>query len=328
MPVFTPPVVVTTPTATPIQKPAVESTATSTPTPTSEQLAKKSLEQAYAEEKRGDHSLAAHDYTEAIRLQAGDGKTYRARGKVYLEMNQYEKAIGDFTEAIRLRQADAGLYHDRAHAYEQLKEYEKAIADYSAAIRLEPGNASYYSNRAAIFDAMGDKGRAEQDRAKAENIRNPAHSPSPTATPSVLAIAGKTPSSAETTGSPGTTSFDGTWEVTVVAPNYVDQTGKHVRGFRSQYYVYVRNGVLHGEKPASPKSVYPSPHVMDGKIRPDGSADLVVTGLSGDPISNEANSKPGTPFRYEVKARFGADHGTGNSVGYRPRAYAFVRRAR
>jgi serine/threonine protein kinase len=335
-PISTPPIILATPAPTPIPRPAASSTPaatsaptpTSTPTPTNEQLAKKSLEQAYAEERKGDHSLAVHDYSEAIRLQPSDGKTYKARGKIYVEMKQYEKAIGDFTEAIRLKQADAGLYHDRAHAYEQLKEYEKAIADFAVAIRLEPGNASYYNERATVFEAMADKGRAEQDREKAEELRNPGHSPSPTATPTPLAIAPKNQSPAEISGSTGTTSFDGTWQVNVDAPNYVDPTGKHVRGFRSQFYVYVRNGVLHGEKLSGAKNPYPSPHVMDGKIQPDGSADLVVTGVSGDPLHNEANSKPGTPFRYEVKARFGGDHGTGSSVGYRPRAYTFVRRAR
>ena len=337
-PVFTPPVVVTTPAPTPIQKPAVEPTATSTPTPTNEQLAKKSLEQAYLEEKRGDHNLAARDYTEAIRLQPGDGKTYRARGKVNLETKQYEKAVGDFTEAIRLRQHDAALYNDRAHAYEQLKEYEKAIADFAVAIRLEPGNASYYYDRAKVFDAIADKARAEQDRTKAEELRNPPHSPSPTATPTASAIAEKTQSPAETAGSTGTTAFDGTWSVTVVAPDYVDPTGKRVRGFRSQFYVYVRNGVLHGANSDKPHAVqkpggfssssYFSPHEMNGKIQPDGSANMVVTGFSGNPEYSPGNEKPGTSFRYEVTAKFGGDHGTGNSVGYRPRAYSFVRRAR
>jgi hypothetical protein len=67
---------------------------------------------------------------------------------------------------------------------------------------------------------------------------------------------------------------------------------------------------------------------MDGKIHPDGSADLVVTGYSGEPAYSPGNEKPGTPLRYEVKAKFGGDNGTGDGVGYRPRAYSFVRRAR
>ena len=85
---------------------------------------------------------------------------------------------------------------------------------------------------------------------------------------------------------------------------------------------------MHGQKPGNPKSLYPSPQVMDGKIHPDGSADLVVTGYSGEPAYSPGNEKPGTPLRYEVKAKFGGDNGTGDGVGYRPRAYSFVRRAR
>jgi serine/threonine protein kinase len=333
-----PAIVVGTSTPTPVPKPVVEPTLTPTPTPTNEQLAKKSLEQAYAEEKRGEHTLAARDFTEVLRLQPGDEKTYRARAKVYVEMKQYARAITDFSEAIRFRPNDATLYTDRAHSHLLLKEYEKAVADFTAAIRLEPGNASFYVDRAMAFDAMADKGSAEQDRAKAEELRNPAHSSSPAATPMPLAVAGKAPSPAETPGSSGTTAFDGTWEVTVVAPSYVDPSGKHVRGFRSQFYVYVRNGLLRGgnsEKPHTPQkaggfsgSSYFSPHEMSGKIQPDGSADLVVTGFSGDPAYSPGTEKSGTPFSYGVKAKFGGDHGTGNSVGYRPRAYSFVRRAR
>jgi tRNA A-37 threonylcarbamoyl transferase component Bud32 len=320
--------VVGTPAPTPAPKPVVEPTLTPTPTPTNEQSAKKSLEQAYTEEKKGDHTLAARDFTEALRLQPGDEKTYRARAKVYVQMKQYSRAISDFSEAIRLRPNDAALYNDRAHAHQQLKEYEKAVADFTAAIRLEPGNVSFYIDRATAFEAMADKGKAEQDRAKAEELKNPGRTPIASVTPTPSATPRKAESPTETIGSAGATAFDGTWEVSVDAPNYVDPTGKHVRGFRSHYYVYVRNGVLNGEQPVSSKSRYPSPHVMNGKIQPDGSADLVVSGYSGDPIYSPGNEKPGTSFSYAVKAKFGGDHGTGNSVGYRPRAYAFVRRAR
>jgi tetratricopeptide (TPR) repeat protein len=96
-PTSTPPIVVVTAVPTPIPKPAVEPTAISTPTPTNEQLAKKSLEQAYTDEKKGDYNDAIRDFTEVIRLKPGYQKAYHARGTVYTELKQYEKAtVGSF----------------------------------------------------------------------------------------------------------------------------------------------------------------------------------------------------------------------------------------
>lgn len=325
-PAFTPPVVVATPAPTPIPNQAVGPTATSIPTPTKEQLARKSLEQAYAEEKKGDHNLAARDFTDALQIQPGDQKAYRARGKVYLELKEYEKAIADFGEAIRLKPNDAELYSDRAHTYQHLKQYEKAIGDLTVAIRIEPGNASYYSNRAMIFDAMEDKGRAEQDRAKAGELENNGRASTASATPSPSAIARNAASPTATGGNSGT-SFDGTWSVTIVAPDVKDPAGKLVKGYQSQFNVYVHNGQLHGEHKHRVSRIgdYPSTLEMNGEIKPDGSAYLRVNGVSGDTQFSPTYERPGTPYTYEIKVQFAGNRGSGVSIGYRPRTYTFVR---
>ena len=105
-----------------------------------------------------------------------------------------------------------------------------------------------------------------------------------------------------------------------------DATGKVVRGFRSQYTVHVQNGVLRAEHKSHPSQRgYSSWLRIDGKIQPDGSADLRVNGLSGDPIYSPAGEKPGTPYNYEVRAHFAGNYGTGNSVGFRIHNFTFAR---
>ena len=114
-------------------------------------------------------------------------------------------------------------------------------------------------------------------------------SPTPVAAPTSTPNARKTESPNATPAVSGADHFDGTWSVSVVAPDQRDATGKVVRGFRSQYTVHVQNGVLRGEHKSHPSQRGYSAWIrIDGKIQPDGSADLHVSGISGDPIYSPA----------------------------------------
>jgi len=255
-------------------------------------MAKQSLEQAYRDEKKGD----------------------------------YNNAIRDFTEAIKLKPDEAALYKSRAHAYQHLKQYEKAIADFTAAIRLEPGNVSNYNDRSIVFDALGDKARAEQDQKKAEELRSNGHastlSPTPVPAPTTSPNARKVASPTEVAQSQGAAPFDGTWKVSVVSPDNRDATGMVARCYRLQFAAHVKNGILHGEQGSQGR---PSSLVIDGKIQPDGSADLSVRGVTGDAKYNLGHTNSGTPYNYEVKAHFDGSRGTGTRLGGRISNYTFVR---
>jgi hypothetical protein len=54
---------------------------------------------------------------------------------------------------------------------------------------------------------------------------------------------------------------------------------------------------------------------LGGNIEADGSANLTVAGITGDPAYTPVHPKPGFHFQYQVLAHFSGRQGTGHSVG-------------
>ena len=63
---------------------------------------------------------------------------YSNRAGVYMDLDQYERAIRDYDEAIRLEPQDADDYSNRGNAYNELEQFQRAIQNLDEAIRLEP----------------------------------------------------------------------------------------------------------------------------------------------------------------------------------------------
>src|ERR1700677_2419314 len=121
--------------------------------------------------------------------------------------------------------------------------------------------------------------------------------------------------------SPADKSFDGTWAVTLVVPDHTDANGTAL-GFTFRFTAQVKDGVLHGEygtKGASPSLS------LDGRINTDGSADLSAKGITGKPTYSLQNVSTGTPYTYQVKARFDGSKGTGTRVKGRVGNFTFVK---
>ncbi|MGO9109493.1 MAG: tetratricopeptide repeat protein, partial [Thermoguttaceae bacterium] len=103
------------------------------------------------------------DLTALIRLDPKDAVTYRNRGRAYNDKGEYDKAIADSTEAIRLDPKNADTYNNRGLAHSNKGEYDKGIADYTEAIRLDPKCASAYSNRGGAYGYKGENDKAIAD---------------------------------------------------------------------------------------------------------------------------------------------------------------------
>jgi len=85
--------------------------------------------------------------------------------------------------------------------------------------------------------------------------------------------------------------------------------GKATEGYAVDFVAGVRDGYLHGGRGilGTPGSLR-----MEGAIAADGSARLGVRGRSGDPkYEMKGVIPPGSPYRYEVRARFEGSSGTG-----------------
>jgi len=116
-----------------------------------------------------------------------------------------------------------------------------------------------------------------------------------------------------------TSAFDGAWNVTVRCEPY----GKATEGLAIDFVVGVKDGYLHGGR-----GVLGTPGTlrMEGAIPADRSARLSVGGRSGDPkYEMKGPIPPGSPYRYEVRARFEGSSGTGTRAE-RPCDVRFSRR--
>ena len=72
---------------------------------------------------------AIADYSEAIKYDSTDTKSYLKRGKLYAQNRSHQMAIADFTRAIELDPKNAESYRERSKSYASTGEREKALKD-------------------------------------------------------------------------------------------------------------------------------------------------------------------------------------------------------
>ncbi len=120
------------------------------------------------------------------------------------------------------------------------------------------------------------------------------------------------------TGTAAAQGFDGAWQTTLSCEN-----ARGALGYSVRFTSLVRAGVLHGEhgRPGEPASLS-----IDGPVAADGTARLYVSGRTGSPdfVPGGATGR-GTPYGYDVSARFTAATGSGTRLEGRPCTIAFVR---
>jgi hypothetical protein len=119
--------------------------------------------------------------------------------------------------------------------------------------------------------------------------------------------------------SAGSHVFDGMWNVSVACAKAPDGALPYTWLFSAE----VRGGALLGHY-KSPGTV-PS-GTLSGQIGGDGSALLIMQGLTGDYGHTLGGVGPGKPYHYTVTAHFDADHGTGKRNEGRDCAVDFVKR--
>ena len=111
-------------------------------------------------------------------------------------------------------------------------------------------------------------------------------------------------------------SFDGTWSVLQVC----ESTKEGARGYTWRYDADVKGGHLVGQyrnKGQSPSLT------LEGDIRPDGTATLQATGISGDAEHNIGFAQSQTPISFRVTAKFDGRKGSGSRLGVRACAFTF-----
>jgi tetratricopeptide (TPR) repeat protein len=115
---------------------------------------------AYIELK--DYQAAIGDANAALALDTNQGRAYNLRGTAVRNMGNLQGALADFDRAVNLL-PDVSNYFERGTTYQMLGEHEKAIADFTKMIEFRPDTAAGYFARAKSRRALGDIQGAEQD---------------------------------------------------------------------------------------------------------------------------------------------------------------------
>jgi len=111
--------------------------------------------------------------------------------------------------------------------------------------------------------------------------------------------------------------FDGAWATTVSCPSSAG-----AEGYSWQFTAQVKDGVFHGQFGTEGK---PASATFDGKIQPDGSANILVKGLTGQSVYSVGRVAPGVEFSFHILARFNDTSGTGHRVELRPCDVTFAK---
>ena len=111
--------------------------------------------------------------------------------------------------------------------------------------------------------------------------------------------------------------FDGVWSVAQACSTISD-----ARGYHFSYLARVVHGALSALRgqPGMPGSLQ-----LDGPIDADGAAQLILRGITNEPVYTIGNMPRGTPYGYAVNAHFGATTGQGKRTSKRPCTFEFTR---
>ena len=115
----------------------------------------------------------------------------------------------------------------------------------------------------------------------------------------------------------GAAQFDGLWKVHQVCSDV-----GHTKGYTHDYGMVVKNGFARAQWGTDGTNDSWS---VSGQIQPDGTATMVVNGITGAEDYAAGNVRSGTPFGYTFPANFTATRGLGNRTIQRPCTFTFTK---
>lgn len=116
--------------------------------------------------KAGDENNTLDICSKIIELDPDDAMTLYNRGALYLNREDYLRAIDDFTASLKIANGYASAYNNRGMAYERLNRMEEAFNDYKMALEMEE-SAIIYFNLGNIHYKLNDTESAKLHYMKA-----------------------------------------------------------------------------------------------------------------------------------------------------------------
>jgi tetratricopeptide (TPR) repeat protein len=111
------------------------------------------VDRAVRFEQEGRYADAAAAYTDAIRLDTGDGGSLVALGKLRVRLGQLRDAEELFTAAIRFRGHASEAYFERGKLRRSVGREAQAVADFESAVNLAPDDAAQGEELAQLYVA-------------------------------------------------------------------------------------------------------------------------------------------------------------------------------
>lgn len=100
-----------------------------------------------------EYEKRIEEYTIQIEDNPQSAMNYYGRGRIYLELGQYDNAINDFNRSITIKNNISIVYHALSRAYIGRGRYSDALQAIENAIRIRPSITDYYQ-RAICYDNL------------------------------------------------------------------------------------------------------------------------------------------------------------------------------
>jgi tetratricopeptide (TPR) repeat protein/O-antigen ligase len=123
---------------------------------------------AYVQREEYDAALVILDQIESVPDDPADvAAVFVLRGRAYVGVGQFDRALEDFETAISNDGDASAGYLNRGRAYVALRRYEEAIVDFGSAIEQAPEDPLPYVDRALARVLSGDEDGATRDISRA-----------------------------------------------------------------------------------------------------------------------------------------------------------------
>lgn len=113
-----------------------------------------------------DYNKAIEDFTFALKLYPYSVDALINRGLSYYKIEKYDKALKDYNLALSIN-TDGDIYHNRGDLYDKKGDYEKAVKDYSDAIKINVDDREAYEKRGEVYIKLKNPKEAIRDLTKA-----------------------------------------------------------------------------------------------------------------------------------------------------------------
>ena len=88
------------------------------------------------------------------------------QGAIFEAKGDYEMALGEYRAILAEQPQNSEAYFLAAEVYFKTKNYSRALANYRLAYKFTPTMTAAYEGAAKVYEQMGQKAKAEEERAK------------------------------------------------------------------------------------------------------------------------------------------------------------------